>query len=218
MKIKSLSIIVLSLMLNFVVIAQDSSENRQNTDFKAVNTKKTSEVYENKYYKFQMKLPAGWNKISADDSSSMVKLAKEFDTNITAEGKKGVERSIENSTILLHYTKHPLGTRNNSVLIGGVEKVENNDATTREIAIASELNFKQNFGHKVVKPTEEINLAGKDFSYFTLSQELNGVTFRQRMYLLKLSNTEIFQIIFTFFNESDLAEMEKAVKTLEFTK
>ncbi len=214
--------IILNLLIGLFLLnsAYYSLEaNAQETKHSATSVEKqTSKVYVNKFYKFQINLPLGWNEIAADDSSTLLEIGKETNTKLTRKGKQDIDNSVKRTDLLLHYTKYPIGSAKNSSFICAIEKIPSTQATTKAISLFSQLNFKQHFGYEIIKPTSPANLAGKNFYYFTMRKDNLGVIVNQKLYMAKLNDTEVFQFVFTYFSEEDLFTMEEAVKTLKFIK
>lgn len=175
-------------------------------------------VYKNERFNFNLTLPENWVEISKSDSMMFAEIVKEADPSLTRKGKSELESSLKKTEILFHYSKKPIGAKDNASYVCAVEPVGVTRATMRQIAVASQQNFDRNMGYEITTPAKRILINGAEFYLIEMKKQNEmGAIVYQSIYLRKIGNV-VLQFAFTYSEQESLKTMKSSLETIRFGK
>lgn len=174
-------------------------------------------VFKSDLYKFEITLPDNWYEITSSQTNRIRK-GIEQDKRINREGQRVVERSFNNSKFLFRLSKKRIGLSKNASFLGVVERIPPTRASSRMIALATQANFKNNMGYRIVTRTRKAYLGGRLFYFIKISKTFADTTVYQNVYIRKINRRQVLQFGLTYTTNEELKEMDDSLKTLKFFK
>lgn len=202
MKMKLFFILILVFTMNLAA--------QQATD---IQNNQKPKLYKNYLYNFSFEMPSGWIEHNNEDSLALFEASKK-QHNKTVQSE--LEKSMDDTQILLNISKFAIGTPDNASMIVAVEVNRTPQATIEQTAAASERFFNKDLGYEIVSNAKRLQLGNQDFMMLKLRKEpIPGVTVFQTVYLNKTGN-QVLQFVLSYIKPSDGELMEKSLQTLKF--
>lgn len=204
---------IILILLTLFIIGLNLNAQTHNVTQKDSTTKR----YINDEYNFSFDLPDDWVILEVAN----MKIAVENGMQLIKPNKKGlseINKSVNLTENLINLSKSPLGTPGNAVLICAVEINQTPQATIQQSATATENSFVNNFGYTVVTASKKTLLGNKAFMVIKIKKKVTSeIELFQTIYIRKIGN-KVLQFVLTFTQSADSDIMEKALKTLKFSK
>ena len=173
-------------------------------------------IYSNDVLNFSLQPPDGWiaGDAAGEQAAAMGK-ARDLLKGDDARYNKLVDENLKAERMVLRYTRKPEGSAANASLGLSAQKLT---PSRSNLAVNAEASRKMLLSAKLGPTVSPLQFKLWDktrVATFEATTHFNGTEVKQRVYLLNYRGYGI-SIILTYFDEPDLAAMEKSVATLQF--
>lgn len=193
------------------------AKNVRNFDYGNVD----NNLYKNSFFKFEMNLPVGWQRIGAERREQMMKNGQEIVAGDDQNLKAALKASEVNTANLLTIFKYPQGTpvKSNPSMALVVENLKNfpgiktgDDYLFHARRLFKKSNFKYDY---ISETTEKVVFGGKDFYAMGLSVRHLDVEIKQ-IYLSTIVNGFSVNFILTYVDDEDRDILFQSLQSIEF--
>lgn len=139
-------------------------------------------IYHNDFLGFELSVPKDWIALTTDETNTAKKIGVEGLKNNKKRNDKAVEKAASIESVVLAYSKKPLGSVGNSVIALGVARQPSSSITPKMVVEAAKSILLLNPKNKLVEDTKTEEIGGKQFASFIVDLDSFGQTLRLKYY------------------------------------
>ncbi len=211
---------ILSLLL-LIICTMSCSQGQKSKDFDY--GKIEDNVYSNAFFNFKIDIPTTWSIQNKEQINNLIEKGKKIVAGDNENLKKVLEASEINSAYLLTIFKHELGSpvdynpslmiiAENLKLSPGIKTGGDYLFHTRKILQQTTINY-----HTIDDDFKQVDLNNQEFYQMNAHATLGGIALTQRYYST-IKNGFSINVVISFANDEQRAELEEILKSLAFSK
>lgn len=174
-------------------------------------------VYKNDFFGLEFEVPKGWLTVDSEESRAAMKIGTDVFKSDDARANQALEFALERELTILHVSKKPMGSIGNINLILNAMRQPSRAVTPRMVAEATKSALIASPVVKVTKDTRMETLGGKPVAVIDFQVTVSGQTINTRFFAAMV-DTYAVTIGYSYSDDADLAELDKLVRTIKFTK
>jgi hypothetical protein len=173
-------------------------------------------VYTNEFFGFSLPIPESFVVANRKELELLQKVGVEVLTDQTKKNAERLEKSIQETAVLLAVFRLPVGQPNNSgVEIGVIRQPAGVTANMALAANSALLTGSAGYEHTLNLP--ELSLGGLKFVGAQFERDIFGVTLKQRSYFaMRRGYSILVSVVYT--NEEGLEAMQSLLNGIKFAK
>ena len=174
-------------------------------------------VYKNDFFGLEFEVPKGWLTVDSEESRAAMKIGNDVFKSDDSQANQALEFALERELTILHVSKKPMGSIGNINLILSAMRQPSRAVTPRMVAEATKSALIASPVVKVTNDTRMETIGGKPVAVVDFQVTVSGQTINTRFFAAMV-DTYAVTIGYSYTDDVDLAELDKLVRTIKFTK